>query len=153
LTLFSLGPWRQETFFVLDALQPSSSPSWGPFHTFQGLKLDDSFFDALTIEQSTMASDQETRIVGNRLGVWFALGAFSSIALVALVTRYDSFEDEQAVIKWALATFCIAIGMAGLALIATVAVSDKFTSTKGEGVMVSRPHVPGTVQPIICSMC
>jgi hypothetical protein len=100
-----------------------------------------------------MASDQETRIVGNRLGVWFALGAFSSIALVALVTRYDSFEDEQAVIKWALATFCIAIGMAGLALIATVAVSDKFTSTKGEGVMVSRPHVPGTVQPIICSMC
>jgi hypothetical protein len=100
-----------------------------------------------------MANDQERTMAGNRLGPWFALGAFSSIALIALVTRYDSFGDEKAVIKWALATFCIAIGMAGLAIIATVAASDKYIGTKGEGVMVSSPHAPGAAQAILGSMC
>lgn len=72
-----------------------------------------------------------------RLGQWFALAFFSSIALVALCTRYDKdFADERAVVKWALSVICIAVGMASLAVCATIAMPDKFNGTKLEGGMV-----------------
>ena len=84
-----------------------------------------------------MARSEQPRIVsGSRMGPWFALAFCTSIALIALVTRFETFEKEGAVVKWALAVICIALGMAGLALIACFTVPDKFTGTHAEGAMV-----------------
>ena len=81
---------------------------------------------------------RDTIVTGtSRLSQWFAMAFFASIALIALTTRYNDFESETAVVKWALSVLCIAIGMSGLAIIASYTVPDKFSGTKVEGGMVS----------------
>ena len=55
----------------------------------------------------------------SRLSQWFALAFFDSIALIALTTRYNDFESERAIVKWSLSVLCIALGMAGLAIMAS----------------------------------
>lgn len=90
------------------------------------------------VEQPRNNNTTATITIGvSRLGQWFALGFFASIALIALVTRYDDLGNQKAFVKWVVSVLCIAIGMAGLAIIASMAVPDKFSGTKAEGGMVS----------------
>lgn len=78
-----------------------------------------------------------------RLGQWFALGFFASIALIALVTRYNNdFSSQRAVVKWALTVLCIAVGFAALAIMATFTVPEKFSGTQAEGGMVRKTIKP-----------
>ena len=86
----------------------------------------------------TGVEQPRSTIAGNtsRLSQWLALGFFVSIALIALTTRYNDFETENAVVKWALSVLCITLGISGLAIIASCTMPDKFTGTQMEGGMV-----------------
>ena len=91
--------------------------------------------------RNNTASNTTTITIGvTRLGQWFALAFFASIALIALVTRFNDFSSERAVVKWALSVLCIVVGFAALAIIASFTVPDKFSGTQAEGGMVSHVH-------------
>ena len=101
------------------------------------------------VEQPREGSTTTTITIGvTRLGQWFALGFFASIALIALVTRYDDFETERAVVKWALSVLCITVGCTALAIIASMTVPDKFSGTNVEGGLVSTCPCAESVAPL-----
>ena len=81
-------------------------------------------------------SEQPRIVSGSPMGPWFALAFCTSIALIAMVARFETFDKEGSVVKWALACICIALGLAGMALIACFAAPAKFTGTNVEGAMV-----------------
>ena len=92
----------------------------------------------MTANKEEQPRSARTIIGGSRLKEWFALGFCTSIALIALVTRFGTFDNQRAIVKWALSVLCISLGLACLAVIANVLVPDKFTGTQVEGGMVRK---------------
>jgi hypothetical protein len=78
-----------------------------------------------------MAEENEEK--KSRIGLWFSLGAFSTIALVAITSNLDDdLGDEPKEVKWSASAISVALGLAGLAVFAHVA-RDRFIGTPVEG--------------------
>lgn len=73
---------------------------------------------------------------------WFAVTAFSIIALVAMTTNFEgNITDESKEVKWAASTVTIALTFSALAVLAHVLLKEKFVGTVIEKGMVRRlPH-------------
>lgn len=73
----------------------------------------------------------------NRRNEWFAVGAFSVIALVAITSNRDEdFGDYEEEWKWSAVSLIIALGVSGLAFFAH-ALGKAFVGTIIEGFLVS----------------
>jgi len=77
----------------------------------------------------------------NRSSHWFAVAAFSTIALVSITTEFGDvgFEgditDQKRETKWAVSAISVALGLSGLAVFANLLLKDKFVDTPMEGGM------------------
>lgn len=75
-------------------------------------------------------SDQDKK---TRQTQWFAVTAFSVIALVAMTSNFnDNIGDETKETKWAVSAVSIAFTMSSLACIANLFLKDKFVDTTME---------------------
>jgi Mg2+/citrate symporter len=71
-----------------------------------------------------------------RLGQWFAVAAFSTIALVAMTSNFDKIKDQKKEVKWAVSAVSIALTFSALAVFAHVLLKAKFVGTAMEGGLV-----------------
>lgn len=65
---------------------------------------------------------------------WFAVMAFSAVALAAMVTNFntDSIKDETREVKWAVSAISIALSMSTLSVVANQLLRDRFMNTNIE---------------------
>jgi len=86
----------------------------------------------------------------NRSSHWFAVAAFSTIALVSITTEFGDvgFEgditDQKRETKWAVSAISVALSLSGLAVFANLLLKDKFVDTPMEG---------GMVRCLLCCSC
>jgi hypothetical protein len=73
-----------------------------------------------------------------RRSQWFAVAAFSIIALVSMTSNFDDdIQDETKEVKWAVSGVSIALTFSALATIAHYLLKDKFVGKVTEGGLVS----------------
>ena len=81
----------------------------------------------------------------SRMSHWFAVAAFSTIALVSITSNMvGDISDQIKEVKWAVSAVSIALSFSVLALLATVVLKDKFVGTTIETGMVrgsGRPDI------------
>jgi hypothetical protein len=80
---------------------------------------------------------------------WFAIMAFSIIALAALITNFDddtNVGDQAKEIKWVVAAISIAFSVSTISVLAHLVIPDKFTNTNLEtgmvGTICCKPSFP-----------
>jgi hypothetical protein len=73
----------------------------------------------------------------NRNSLWFTSCAFAIIALVAITSEKGDITDQIKEVKWAVSAISVNIGLSGLAVLAIVALKNKFVGTIMEGGLVS----------------
>lgn len=77
----------------------------------------------------------------NRRDDWFAMGAMSVIALVAITSDLDDdLGDEDKEVKWSATSLIIGLGVAGIAFFAHL-LGEMFVGTFFEGLLVSKMFV------------
>jgi hypothetical protein len=70
---------------------------------------------------------------------WFAVAAFSIIALVSMTSNFTGdISNQTKEVKWSVSAVSIALTFSSLALIATMVLKDKFVGTTMETGMVRR---------------
>ena len=72
---------------------------------------------------------------GQHLTLWYALTAFSIIALAAVVTNFESntnVGDQTSEIKWVVSAISIALAFATISLLAHIFIPKKFMNTNLE---------------------
>ena len=80
-------------------------------------------------------------VADSRFSRWFAVVAFSSVALTALITDLPgNLSDEGKTVKWSASAISISLAMSALAWFAHMLIKDKFVGTHLEGGMVSRVY-------------
>ena len=82
--------------------------------------------------------DNKRDVLNNkRHSQWFAVAAFSIIALVAMTSNFDDkITDESKEVKWAASGVTIALSFSGLAVLGHVFLKEKFVGTVIEKGMV-----------------
>jgi hypothetical protein len=81
-----------------------------------------------------------------RQSQWFAVAAFSTVALVALCSNFEGkIKDEDMRVKWAVSAISLALIFSALAVFAHILLKEKFANTAMEGGLVrmwySRPNI------------
>ena len=76
---------------------------------------------------------------GGRQTQWFAIMAFSIIALAALVTNFENdtnVSDQSSEVKWVVSAISIALSFSTISVLAHLFISEKFMNTSLETGMV-----------------
>ena len=99
-----------------------------------------------TPKSTSNCNDDANR--GGRTTQWFAIMAFSVIALAALVTNFEDgtdIGDQTGEVKWVVSAISIAMSFATISVLAHVFIPDKFPNTNLETGMVRSYEVVGFV--------
>jgi preprotein translocase subunit SecE len=84
-----------------------------------------------------MTNEQVERSKNIREMQWFAVAAFTAIALVSMTRNFaDNINNETHEVKWAVSAVCIALTLSILAVVANFFLKDKFVGTNMETGMV-----------------
>lgn len=84
---------------------------------------------------STKSCDDTDKDQGGRQTLWFAIMAFSIIALAALVTNFEgdtNVGDQNSHVKWVVSAISIAFSFATISVLAHLFIPDKFMNTSLE---------------------
>jgi hypothetical protein len=73
----------------------------------------------------------------NRNSMWFTSCTFAIIALVAITSEKGDITDQDKAVKWAVSAISVNIALSGLAVLAILALKNKFIGTMMEGGLVS----------------
>lgn len=82
---------------------------------------------------------EETKV--NRRNEWFAMGAFSIVALVSITSEMSGdLSDQEDELKWSIVSLIIGVGVAGIGFFAH-ALGELFVGTIIEGLLVRNGRV------------
>ena len=91
--------------------------------------------------------DQEKK---TRLSQWFAVAAFSTIALVSMTSNFlNKIKDEDRPSKWAVSAVSLTLTFSALAMFANILLKEKFVNTPMEGGLVSTVSRTGEFSLIV----